>query len=90
MTDIVIGKGKKIVRTKAVKKMTLDDFNTLYFKVGVTIGGAMHVSDPLNRKGDYSLCGRAYFFLNGHGHKYCAECQRVLAKRRQFYVGDVG
>ena len=87
MTGIVIGKGKKIVATKKRKLMSLDDFNDNYFKVGITVGGAMHNNDPL-RKGDWTLCGRPFFFSNHNGTKYCAECQRVLAKRRSFYVGD--
>lgn len=87
MTSIVIGKGKKIVATRKRVLISPDDFDYDYFKVGVAAGGAMHNNDPL-RKGDFTLCGRAWYFRNEMGDKYCAECQRVLAKRRAFYVGD--
>lgn len=60
----------------------IDDFLARFHKVSVTPGGAMHVDDP-DRKGQWTLCGRAWHYHNDHGDTYCRNCQTTLARRQR-------
>lgn len=65
----------------------IDEFLARFAKVAVTPGGAMHVDDP-DRKGQWTLCGRAWHYRNDHGERYCQHCQATLARRRRRREAD--
>lgn len=50
-----------------------------YIKVGVRIGGPMHLAMIGE---SISLCGWAWWFDNVVGTSYCQKCQRIYALRK--------
>ena len=53
--------------------------DNVFYKVTVTQGQAMHVTDPL--RDGYTLCGLRWWFECDHGADYCKKCQRILFLR---------